>query len=156
MSESNLKLRDDAVPFISWHQGEFLLTTNALKYFTCPLVANSNLIEAYLTLFLPVDSPVSCRVSIGEWDASGVNAIATNDLTYRTESHTKLTGNSSIIASVGGVLILDGIDLLAERAKFNDHGFVLILAFTRTLSTTEIQLLSEKLLISCSAQMGLI
>lgn len=156
MSESNLKLRDDAVPFISWHQPDFINTSNALKYFTCPFLANSNLIEAYLTLFLPVDSPVSCRLSIGEWDEDQVNPLLTNDINYRTASTVKLFGVPDAIASVGNTLIIDGVNLLPERAKFNEHGFVLILGFSRTLSTNEYSALVERLLISCSAQMGLI
>lgn len=154
--QSELKLRDSAVPFISWHQPDYAGTTSVWKLFTCPIPANSNLIEAYLTLFLPVESAIVTRLTIGAWDTDGVNPVRSYTNEYRAASHKNLTGLDTTIASVGGMLVLDGIDLLHERAKFNEHGFVLLMAFSRALTTQEYTDLTERLLLSCSAEMGLI
>lgn len=156
MSESNLKLRDDAVPFISWHQLDVNVSTTSFKYLTCPILANGNLIEAYLSLFMPVSTPVSTRLVVGEFDTDGVNPLTGYSTEYRLASQMKLQGNTDLFASSGGMLVIDGINLLPERAKFNEHGFVLQFGFSRPLTAQELQLFLERLLINCSSQMGLI
>lgn len=156
MSESNLKLREKAVPFIAWHQLKSSALTSTFRLYTCPLISRANLIEAYLTLFSPVDSAVSVQVAIGEFQASGVEPVLSYSDAYIAESHKKITGLSSPIASSGGMLMIDGANLLHEANKFSEHGFVLMLKFSRALGTQEGFLIDEKLMVNCSAEMGLI
>lgn len=157
MSETDLRLRDSAVPFIAWHQNETNSVVDPLIIYTCPLIANSNTIEAYAAMFLPVNSSLTAKIAIGEFDTNGVDPILDYSQAYIDASHKKLTGLDNAIASANGLLILDGINLLKERQKFNQHGFVLLLQFSRQLDEqTEYADLADKLQVHCSAEMGLL
>lgn len=154
MSQSNLKLRKTAVPYISWHLIESV-STNSFKYLSCPILTAGNLIEAYLTLFLPVESSLSARLVVGEFDESGVAPLTGYSTEYRLESQMRLFGNTDLITSSDGFLIIDGVNLMPERQKFNEHGFILQFGFSRTLTSEELRLFSERLMINCSSEMGL-
>lgn len=152
MSESNLTLRDIAVPFVSWH-----ILVNPAQFmeryiYECPVLSNANLIEAYATLFIPVESDISVRVAIGMWAESQVEAITAYTDKFIKLSHERITGSESAIQSSGGVLLLDGVNLMLDRTKFNEHGFVLILDLDRSLTADE----STRLSINCSSIMGLV
>lgn len=154
MSETDLRLRKDAVPYISWFVSHTNNNTN-LALYSCPVLTAGNIVEAYLTLFLPVDSALSVRVMIGEFEDSDVEPVDTYTETYIKQSHARITGEEATIDSSAGFLILDGLNLLLERAKFNEHGFVLGLQFDRSLNSEEARLLADRLMINCSSIVGL-
>lgn len=154
MSETDLRLRNDAVPYISWFVQHTSNTTNLFLY-SCPILTAGNIVEAYLTLFLPVDSDLSVRVMIGEFEDSDVEPVDEYTEAYIRQSHARITGEEATVDSSGGFLILDGLNLLLDRTKFNEHGFVLGLHFDRSLNTEETRLLAERLMINCSSIMGL-
>lgn len=153
MSETNLRLRKDAVPYLSWFVWDS--NSNNLWLYSCPILTAGNIVEAYLTLFLPVDSPLSVRVMVGDFEDSDVEPVDSYSEAYIKQSHARITGEEAEIDSSAGFLILDGLNLLLERAKFNEHGFVLGFQFDRSLNTEEARMFSDRLMINCSSIVGL-
>lgn len=153
MSESGLQLRDVAVPFISWTDTVFSHDMENTDLYTMPLITNGDLIEAYLTLFMSVDSSLSLRIAVGEWKDTEVEPVESYSSDYIKKSHARITGNENTIDSSSGFLFVDGANLLHERKKFNEHGFVLILEWSRTVTRDEFD--TRDLIVNCSTTLGL-
>lgn len=116
-----------------------------------------NLIQAYLNLFMRVGSSLTAKVAIGRFDTDGITPITPNQ--YEIDAgHLALTGTSTPFSSSGSSLIIDGLNLLKlipkkGDANYNADGFVLIVQFSRDLTTSDFPTRFE---VSCSMQMGLL
>lgn len=172
---SDKQTRDTAIPFVANPYGlnlgipnqedalqiiDFLGTvsaTPALRVMRLAKPERGNLIQAYLNLFLSVNTSITAKVAIGRFDTDGINVVTPNQ-TEIDAGHLALTGTTAAIASSGGNLIIDGLNLLKQIPKqgdtnYNADGFVLIVQFSRDLTTLD---RLRRFEVSCSMQMGLL
>lgn len=169
---SDKQTRNEAVPFVAssfcygtpMTTGEISEDADAITgssttiYIRCATPKYANLVEAYLTLIMAVGSALTVKVAIGYFDTDDITAITSYSQSYIDASHYRITGTTSAIASSGGILLLDGLNLLPELPKrndsdFNENGFVLILQFSRARTGSDTVTLYE---IDGSALLGLI
>lgn len=155
---SNLGLPnyEDTVQPVDWTTG-LSIAAGRLRTMRMSKPDVGNLIQAYLILFMTAGSSLSAKIAIGRFDTDGVTAVIPNQVEIDA-SHLKLTGSSSAIASSGGNLIIDGLNLLKQIPKkgetnYNADGFVLIVQFDRDLTTSDYPRRFE---VACSMQMGLL
>lgn len=147
---------EDTVQPIDWTTGASV-AVGALRVMRLAQPNLGNLIQAYLILFMNVGSSLTAKVAIGRFDTDGVTAVVPTQAEIDA-SHLKLTGTTSPIASSGSTLIIDGLNLLKQIPKkgetnYNADGFVLIVQFSRSLTTSDFPRRFE---VACSMQMGLL
>lgn len=175
MSESDKATRNTAVPFTanpycvnlgqpndddSLQIVDFFGTvyaTPALRVMRMSSSNRGNMIQAYLNIFLTVATSITAKIAIGRFDTDGVTAVTPTQAEIDA-SHLKLTGTSSAISSSGGSLIIDGLNLLKQiptksDPNFNVDGFVLIVQFSRDLTTND---RLQRFEVACSMQIGLL
>lgn len=132
-------------------------TTTALRVMRMSKPDRGNLIQAYMNLFMTAGSALTAKVAIGRFDTDGVTAVTPTQAEIDA-SHLKLTGTNTPFTASGGVLIIDGLNLLSQIPKkgetnFNADGFVVIVQFSRDITSSDPVRRFE---ISCSMQMGLL
>ena len=147
---------DDVAQPVEWNTG-LSVAVNALRVMRLCRPDRGNLIQAYLNLFMNVGSALTAKVAIGRFDTDGITPVTPTQAEIDA-GHLALTGSSSAIASSGGTLIIDGLNLLRLIPKkgdtnYNEDGFVLIIQFSRNLTTSDFPTRFE---VSCSMQMGLL
>lgn len=175
MSESDKATRTTAVPFVAnpygvnvgVPNGEDAVAivnsagvtspTTALRVMRMARPERGNLIQAYLNLFMTVSPSITAKVAIGRFDTDAVNVVAPTQAEIDA-AHLKLTGTASAIASAGGSLAIDGLNLLSLIPKkgetnYNPDGFVLIVQFSRDLTSSDVL---NRFEVSCSMQIGLL
>lgn len=136
-----------------------LRSSSLLVTVRCSTPDRGVLTEAHLNLIMAVNAATNVFIGIGRFDTDGITAIGTYDPADIYAMHRKITGSDSPIASSGGTLFLDGINILPlipkrGDANFNADGFVLIFLFNRTRTTSNDIL--RRFNVMCSAQMGLL
>lgn len=167
---SNKSTRDIATPFValsydgqtydgitleSLDDATIVSSTRLLAIIRCCTPYGTNLIEAHLNLTMTCATPLSVKVGIGYFDIDDITAI--ESYSNINQQHEFLTGSSSAIASSGGTLFIDGLNLyplIPKRgdANFNEDGFVVLLQFDRLRSGDTL----KKFEMICSSLMGLI
>lgn len=125
----------------------------------CSTPDRGALTEAHLNLVMGVHAATSVKVAIGRFDTDGITAVTSYTQAEIDAMHLKLTGLSAAIASSGGTLFIDGLNvfpLIPKRGdtNFNADGFIILLQFDRArVSANDVY---RRFLVMCSAQMGLI
>lgn len=125
----------------------------------CATPDRGALTEAHLNLTMQVDSLTNVKVAIGRFEADGITAETSYFATEIDSAHKAITGSDTPIASSGGTLFLDGLNifpLIPKRGhpNFNPDGFVVLLQFDRArVSAGDVY---GRFLVMCSAQMGLV
>lgn len=164
------RTREKAVPFIATPYSNSSaggIASDALAVRSAALIVpircstpdRGALTEAHLNMNLRVHSSTSVYIGIGRFNADGITAYTGIGSDEIIQMHKKITGSSSPIASSGGTLLIDGVNifpLIPKRghANFNQDGFVIMLLFNRErVSANDILRSFEPM---CSAQMGLI
>lgn len=147
---------DDTVQPVDWFTGAST-AANALRVMRMTKPDRGNLIQAYLNLFMNVGSALTAKVAIGRFDTDGITPVTPTQAEIDA-GHLSLTGTTSPIASSGSNLFIDGLNLLTLMPKkgdatYNEDGFVLIIQFSRNLTTSDFP---QRFEVSCSMQMGLI
>lgn len=169
MSESNLLLRDVSIPFEATSftdsiTGDILQTTDYIEVGTtdagliipwdasipdvtlCPIRCCTprvgSLTAMTLDLEMDVASALTLKVAIGYFDTDGITAVSSYAAGYVDDMHAQITGGASAIASSGGVLFVDGLNIFPYVPKsgdstFNQDGFVLLLSFSRSRTTAD-------------------
>lgn len=132
------------------------IATPALRVMRLSKPDIGNLTQAYLNLFFSAASSLSAKVAIGRFDTDGVTAVSPTQEEIDA-GHLALTGTSSPYASSGGTLIIDGLNLLKKipkkgEANYNADGFVLIVQFSRNLTTSD---RLQRFEVACATEMGL-
>lgn len=148
--------QEDTVQPVDWVTGASI-AVNALRVMRLSMPERGNIIQAYLNLFMRVNSSITAKVAIGRFDTDGITKVTPTQAEIDA-GHLKLTGTSSPIASSGTNLFIDGLNLLPlipkkGDANYNADGFVLIVQFSRNLTTSDYPTRFE---VSCSMQMGLL
>lgn len=147
---------EDTVQPINWTDGTSI-AANALRVMRLARPDRGNLIQAYLNLYMRVGSSLTAKVAIGRFASDGITVVTPNQ--YEIDAgHLALTGTSTPFSSSGSNLIIDGLNLLKlipkkGDANYNADGFVLIVQFSRNLTTSDFPTRFE---VSCSMQMGLL
>lgn len=174
MSESDKATRTTAVPFVAnpytvnlglpsddaIQLVDFLgniSTTTALRIMRLAKPERGNLISAYLNLFMTAGSALTAKVAIGRFDTDAVTPITPTQAEIDA-GHKALTGTTTPFTASGGTLIIDGLNLMPKMPKkgdatYNDDGFVLIVQFSRDITSSDPVRRFE---VACSAQMGLL
>ena len=169
---SNKSTRDIATPyvalsfdgqefdggFISLDDATLVSTTSLLAIIRCCTPYGTNLIEAHLNLTMTCSTSLTAKVAIGSFDTDDITALETYDQSIIDQQHEFLTGSASAIASSGGVLFIDGLNLyplIPKRgdANFNEEGFVVLVQFNRVRVGTDVL---KKFEMICSSLMGLV
>lgn len=170
MSTTDKRTRDTAIPFEAYSfstsahgdAGELdagLIRSSTLTVpIRCATPDRVELIEAHLNLILNVHSATTVKVAIGRFNSDMIT-VATLTQDEIDRSHRKITGTDTAIASSGGVLFIDGINILPAipkrgDANFNPDGFVVVLQFSRARTSTND--VYRRFDVMCSAQMGLL
>lgn len=136
-----------------------LRSSSLLVTVRCSTPDRGALTEAHLNLLMGVNSATNVYIGIGRFDTDGITAIELYTNEEILAMHQKLTGTDAPIASSGGNLFIDGINILPLIPKrgdtnFNADGFVLVFLFSRTRTTSNDIL--RRFNVMCSAQMGLL
>jgi hypothetical protein len=174
-TQSDKSTRKQAIPFVanSFTSSGFdsdgffaqwdsptIVSTKRDGIIRCATPSGGNLIEAHLNLQMNVTNPLGVKVAIGYFDTTDTNANESYSDQYVNAQHEFLTGSSDPIESSGGILFIDGLNILPKiplrgDSNFQEWGFVLILRFDRMRDTTGLDEL-KKFEVSCSTLMGLI
>lgn len=169
MSATDKETRKQAIPFeataFSNSSGGTAGTTDAgairssslLVTIRCSTPDRGALTEAHLNLLMGVHSATNVYIGIGRFDTDGITAVVPYDNSEIFAMHKRLTGSNSPIASSGGTLFIDGLNILPlipkrGDANFNADGFVLLLLFDRSRVSANDVL--RRFNVMCSAQMG--
>lgn len=166
---SDKSTRQQAIPFIatdftglSESGGLFfnidaarIISDDLLVIIRCCTPRHANLIEAHLNLQITAVSALNVKVAIGTWN--GVQAVSSYSQADIDRMHAAITGASAALASSGGTLLIDGLNLypyIPKRGEtnFNEDGFIVLLQFSRARVTDTL----KKFEVACSALMGLI
>lgn len=147
---------EDTVQPIDWTTGASI-AADALRVMRLTKPDRGNMIQAYLNLFMRVGSSLTAKVAIGRFDTDGVTPVTPTQAEIDA-GHLALTGTTSPFASSGSNLFIDGLNILKLLPKkgdstYNQDGFVLIVQFSRNLTTSDFPTRFE---VSCSMQMGLL
>ena len=147
---------EDTIQPIDWSTGAST-AANALRVMRLTRPDRGNLIQAYLNLFMNVGSAITAKVSIGRFDTDGITKVTPTQAEIDA-GHKALTGTDTPFSSSGSNLFIDGLNLLSLIPKkgdtnYNEDGFVLIVQFSRNLTTSDFPTRFE---VSCSMQMGLL
>lgn len=147
--------QDDAAQIIDFTGAVY--ATPALRVMRLAKPERGNLIQAYLNLFLNVNTSITAKVAIGRFDTDGITPVTPTQAEIDA-GHLRLTGTTTAIASSGGLLAIDGLNLLSLIPKkgetnYNADGFILIIQYSRDLTTAD---LIRRFEVSCSMQMGLL
>lgn len=124
----------------------------------CSVPSNGVLTEAHLNLIMGVHSATSVKIGIGWFDTDGISAFNPDSIDI-SAMHKRLTGSDTPIASSGGTLFVDGVNILPlipkeGEANYNQDGFVVLLLFDRArVSANDVY---RRFDVMCSAQMGLL
>lgn len=171
MSESNKKTRDQSIPFVAStfrnSSGGTVGTTDAglirssstLIAIRCSVPDRATLTEAHLNLLMNVAAATNVYIGIGRFDTDGITAISSYTDDQIKAMHRAITGGDTPIASSGGTLLVDGVNifpLIPKRgsANFNADGFVVIMQFNRSrVSASDVL---KRFDVMCSAQMGVV
>lgn len=129
----------------------------ALRVMRLTKPERGNLIQAYLNLFMAVNSSLTAKIAIGRFDTDGITAVTPSQPEIDA-GHLRLTGTTSPIASSGSTFTIDGINLVSMIPKkgetnYSPDGFVLIVQFSRDLTVNDPVRRFE---VSCSMQLGLL
>lgn len=169
---SNKSTRDVSTPFValsfdgqeydgtleSLDDATIVSSTRLLAIIRCCTPYGTNLTEAHLNLTITCSTALSVKVGIGRFDTDNITAIEAYGGDVINQQHEFLTGSSADIASSGGVLFIDGLNLyplIPKRGEtnFNEEGFVVLLQFNRVRTGTDVL---KKFEMICSSLMGLI
>lgn len=152
----------EALPFGLGRGGSSLDTYTILEsdltiFIRCATPYAANIITAALTLLMDVGSDIELKIGIGSFETDGVNAVTTTSQADIDRVHEIITGSSSPLASSGGVLFVDGVNIWPVIPKpgstnYNPDGFVVILQFDRARDGDDDL---KKFFVLCSAEMGL-
>lgn len=173
MSVTDNALRKTAVPFVAspfcyaigvaiyedmiqMMDGTTPLATSALRTVRLCKPDKGNLTQAYLNLFMTVNTALTAKVAIGRFDTDGRTVIVPQQVDI-DKGHLLLTGTDTPISSVGSSFVIDGLNLLPQIPKkgdadYNADAFVLIVQFSRNLTTSDSTQRQE---VTCSMEMGL-
>lgn len=167
-TRSDKKTRAQAIPFEAkpFYFGDpnnpdadndSIIDSDLFVYIRCVTPSHLNLVEAYLNMRVVVGSVLTVKIAIGEFASDGRSAQEDYTQGDINLSHQKLTGGDSAISSSGGVLFIDGLNILPEIPRrgdsiFNEDGFVLILQFSRARISGDSLSFFD---VPCSALMGL-
>jgi hypothetical protein len=174
MSQSDKGTRETAIPFVAnpfglniglpnqsdsiqIFDGTSYIATTALRVVRLTKPERGNLIQAYLNLFMAVSPSLTAKIAIGRFDTDGITAVIPTQAEIDA-GHLRLTGTNTPIASSGGALTIDGINLVSlipkkGEANYSADGFVLIVQFSRDLTSSDA---IRRFEVSCSMQMGLL
>ena len=149
----------DGFVFVPYDSSTIISEDETLAVIRCATPYGSNLVEAHLNLQINCVNPLGVKVAIGYFDTDDVTSIKTYSDTYIDTQNEFLTGSSGYVASSGGVLFIDGLNVYPKipkrgEANFNENGFVLLLKFDRLRVFDDDEL--KKFEVSCSALLGLI
>ena len=159
--------REKAIPFEATSYRQTIGATDAglirssdlLVAVRCGTPDRGALTEAHLNLTMQVHSATTVKIGIGRFDTDGITAVASYTQAEIDLMHQRLTGSSAAIASSGGTLFIDGLNifpLIPKRGdtNFNADGFIVLLQFSRArVSANDVY---GRFIVMCSAQMGLI
>lgn len=148
----------DGFTFVPYDSSTIMSDSSLLSVIRCATPYGGNLVEAHLNLQINVLTSLGVKVAIGYFDTDDITSIKTYDQAYIDEQHEFLTGSSSALVSSSDVLFIDGLNIYPkipkrDEANFNENGFVLLLQFSRTRTSSE-EL--KKFEVSCSTLLGLI
>lgn len=148
--------QEDTVQLVDWTTG-IGIASPALRVMRLTKPDRGNLIQAYLNLFMRVGSSLTAKVAIGRFASDGISVVTPTQAEIDA-GHLALTGTSTPFASSGSNLFIDGLNLLPKMyrkgdANYNEDGFVLIIQFSRDLTSSDYPTRFE---VACSMQMGLI
>lgn len=176
ITASDKKTRDKAIPFratdyrnnssgtinsglLGATDAAYLQSTALTFPIRCATPDRGVLTEAHLNLVMQVHAATTVKVAIGRFDTDGITAISSYTQEEIDAMHKILTGSSAAIASSGGTLFIDGLNLmplLPKRgdANFNADGFVVVFQFDRARTSANDKY--KRFEVMCSAQMGLV
>lgn len=171
ITETDKRTRDAAIPFeattfsdstsgtIGTTDGGLIRSSTLIVPIRCCTPDRGALTEAHLNLYMNVHSATNVKVAIGRFDSNGFDAVASYTDAEITAMHERITGSTSPIASSGGILFIDGLNIFPAIPKrgddnFNPDGFVVVLQFDRArVSSGDVY---KRFDVMCSAQMGLL
>lgn len=175
MSQTDFEIRKTSVPFVAEPYGVNLgipneddalqirdlifgtfLATPALRVMRLTKPDVGNLKQAYLNLFFSAATSLTAKVALGQFDTDGVTAVQPSQYDIDV-GHRKLTGTDTPYTSSGGNLIIDGLNLAKLIPKkgetdYNQDGFVLIVQFSRDLTTSDS---IRRFEVACAMELGL-
>lgn len=148
----------DGLTLESLDDATIVSSNRTLAIIRCCTPYGTNLVEAHLNLTITCSVSLSVKVAIGRFDTDDITAIESYDQTTIDQQHNFITGQSAAIASSGGTLFIDGLNIYPIIPKkfdsdFNEDGFVLLLQFDRVRTGSDSL---KKFEVICSSLMGLI